>query len=316
MLAMRWPAAFSDPKWAFETKWDGIRCLVYSKAETVRLQSRTGRDITRTYPEVAVVPDARPVVLDGEIVAFDAKGRPSFGTLAQRMNLQDAGQIKKAAIQLPLSLVVFDILFLDRVDLTQLAWSARRARLEQLNLPTPYVCSQVELDAGEALWEAITAENLEGMVAKRIASQYRPGQRSPDWRKIGRVQRIRAVVGGYSLGTGARSASFGSLLLGLVDGERLRYIGSVGTGFDASALRMIRSALDEMGTADMPFHSDAEIPRHSIWIEPQLVAEVEFKEWTGPAKLRAPSFKGFSNQAWQTVTWEQEGPRASEPEFG
>jgi len=313
MLAVRWPTPFSDPEWAFETKWDGIRAIIYSDAGTVRLQSRTGRDLTKTYPETAVAPDPRPIVLDGEIVAFDANGRPSFGTLAQRMNLQDSGQIRKAATALPLSLVVFDILFLDGDELTQLPWNERRSRLEQLKLPPPYVCSQVELESGEALWEAISAESLEGMVAKRITSRYRPGQRSPDWRKIALVQRIRAVVGGYSLGEGARSASFGSLLLGLVDGERLRYIGSVGTGFDAQTLRMIRDALDQMGTREMAFYPDPEIPRHSLWVEPHLVAEVEFKEWTGPAKLRAPSFKGFTGEAWQMVTWEREGPSIARP---
>ena len=154
------------------------------------------------------------------------------------------------------------------------------------------------------------------MVAKRIDSPYRPGTRSPDWRKVARVDQVRAVVGGFLPGEGSRAATFGSLLLGLVDGDRLRYIGSVGTGFDGPTLHAIRAALDQMVQPISPFHSDTEIPGPARFVAPSLTALVEFKEWTGAGKLRAPSFKGFTDDDWETVTWSSEGPPAPRTESG
>ena len=146
------------------------------------------------------------------------------------------------------------------------------------------------------------------MVAKRIDSAYHPGSRSPEWRKVARVDHVRAVVGGYLPGERSRTATFGSLLLGLVDGERLRYIGSVGTGFTGETLRAIRRALDEMATAHSPFHEASDIARAAVYVEPSLTALVEFKEWTHTGKLRAPAFKGFTDDEWSSLTWDAEGP--------
>ncbi len=154
------------------------------------------------------------------------------------------------------------------------------------------------------------------MVAKKLGSLYRPGARSEDWRKISRVVQVRAVVGGFVVGDGSRSETFGSLLLGLVDGERLRHIGSVGTGFNHATLRAIRSALDQMVTLESPFHPDTEIPREATFVEPQLVAMVEFKEWTRDGKLRAPSFKGFTDDPPEAATFREEGPPTPRTESG
>ena len=169
---------------------------------------------------------------------------------------------------------------------------------------------------GKTLWEAIRQQALEGMVAKKTDSPYRPGARSEDWRKISRVEQVRAVVGGFIAGDGSRSDTFGSLLLGLADGERLRHIGSVGTGFDQPTLQAIRQALDQMVRPDSPFADNSEIPHDATFVDPQLVATVEFKEWTRVGKLRAPSFKGFTDDPPEAATWQEEGPPTPRTESG
>ena len=308
MLATSWPDPFSDPGWSFEVKWDGVRTLLYCDERGVELRSRTGREVTSRYPEIVSAGLARTAVIDGEIVAFDSSGRPSFGLLQGRMNLTGAGRIAAIASETPVTFMAFDLLYLGESDLTTLPWEERRARLEGLALEPPLVTADVMAGAGESLWEFVEQRSLEGMVAKRHGSPYRPGLRSSDWRKIARVQQVRAVVGGFTPGEGGRSGSFGSLLLGLVSDDGLRWIGAVGTGFDEHALREIRAALDHMTIPECPFLPDRELPRQATWVEPALVAIVEFKEWTAGPRLRAPSFKGFGDVAVAAVTWEAEGP--------
>ncbi len=144
-------------------------------------------------------------------------------------------------------------------------------------------------------------------MAKRYGSTYRPGARSPNWRKIPHIHRTRAVVGGFTESEGTRTGVFGALLLGLWDGDRLRYVGSVGTGFDDASARAIRSALDEMVTGESPFHEDEAIPVGTL-VHPHLVAEIAYKQWTRAGRLRAPSFKGFSDRPHESATWAEEGP--------
>jgi bifunctional non-homologous end joining protein LigD len=158
------------------------------------------------------------------------------------------------------------------------------------------------------MWGFVQERGMEGLVAKRLGSRYRPGQRSADWRKVPSLVSTRAVVAGYTPGSGGRSATFGGLLLGLWDGDRLRFIGSVGTGFDDAALRAIRAALDELRTERSPFSLDASLPAEAVWVEPRLVAVVQFREWTEAGRLRAPVFKGFSDESVASITWEEEGP--------
>jgi bifunctional non-homologous end joining protein LigD len=303
MLATRHPAPFSDPEWAFEVKWDGVRAIAGWDGEELTVRSRTGRVITPTYPELESLRALPPCVLDGEIVAFDERGRPSFGLLQQRMNLRSGARASSP----PISFMAFDLLHQD-VPLIGQPWSERRRLLAGLPLPVPFVVAEPVVGDGDALWEAVVEEGLEGMVGKQMDSTYRPGIRSNSWRKVGRVDQVRAVVGGYLPGEGSRASSFGSLLLGLVEGDNLRYIGSVGTGFAGETLGAIREALDEMTTSRSPIQPGTEIDRHAVFVDPQLTALVEFKEWTRAGRLRAPSFKGFTDDGWEAATWAAEGP--------
>jgi bifunctional non-homologous end joining protein LigD len=304
MLAVRRDLPFSDPEWAFEPKWDGVRALAYWDGERLTLRSRRGRDITPVYPELVHITPDRAVVLDGEIIALAAEGRPSFGMLQNRMNV---GSPDRATIEAyPVHYMVFDLLY-DREPIIEQPWTERRERLEKVQLGSGVLVEPV-VGEGEDLWLAILEQRLEGMVAKRLGSTYQPGIRSYDWLKVPRTETVRAVVGGWVMGERSRASTFGSLLLGLVDGDRLRYIGSVGTGFDNLTLRAIRGALDEMAADRSPFHPDLEMPTEIRFVTPHLVALVEFKEWTRTDKLRAPSFKGFTDDRWDETTWESEGP--------
>ncbi len=312
MAATRWPRAFSAPGWAFEVKWDGVRAIASWDGDKLVIRSRRGRDITPTYPDLRWSGSGPPAILDGEIVALDAAGRPSFGQLQQRMNLRRGAP---AAADIPVSFMVFDLLYLESPLIGE-PWKERRRQLETLALPPPYVVPDLVMEDGETLWEAIRQQELEGMVAKRVESPYLPGARSRDWRKVSRVEQVRAVVGGFTAGEGSRTDTFGSMLLGLTDGDRLRHIGSVGTGFDHSTLHAIRQALDQMVIARSPFHDDSEIPVDATFVDPQLVAMVEFKEWTRAGKLRAPSFKGFADDPPEAATWQEEGPPTPRTESG
>ena len=307
MLASPWPAPFTDPGWLFEMKWDGVRAVLAWDGEQPVLYSRTGREVTGSYPELAGFAPGRPCVLDGEIVAFDEQGRPSFPSLQKRIGIGGGMLATQAARANPISYVVFDLLF-DGEDLRNRPIEQRLERLGALNLPAPLVGSAVVETEGEALFAAVAERGLEGIVAKRLGSRYRPGERSPDWRKIPHVRVVRAVVGGFTPGGGGRTGTFGSLALGLWEGTRLRWIGSVGTGFDDVALRAIRAALDEMTVTESPFEKDSDLPAGTTWVVPHLVARVEFKEWTTAGRLRAPSFKGFLADPAEEQTWEAEGP--------
>ena len=228
MLATPWPAPFADEDWLFELKWDGVRGLLSVDEQGPRLHSRAGNDMTSTYPELLQGPLPSQVVLDGEIVAFDERGHPSFELLQGRMNLKWR---EKTDSSIPISFVVFDLLH-DRQSLVGHKLEERLARLAEISLPPGLVVpDRFEGDA-KPLWDFVTNHNLEGIVAKRLGSRYQPGVRSPDWRKVGHFQQVRAVVGGYTPGSGGRGASFGALLLGLWFEGGLRWIGSVGTGFD------------------------------------------------------------------------------------
>lgn len=307
MLATRWPAAFDHPDWWFEPKWDGVRMLVTIEQGSPVLRSRSGRDVTAVYPELGAITTRRAVVVDGEVVAFDQRGRPSFQLLQGRMNLSGPARAREAARLTPVHFMAFDLLY-DGEELIGRPLEERRERLVALGLPNPAVLADGVDREGEALMRAVVAEGLEGIVAKRKGSVYRPGVRSADWRKVANVRRLRAVVGGFTPGTGARAGRFGALLVGLWDGEKLRWIGSVGTGFDDEALGSIRATLDQLARPECPFHPTPELPSEATWVEPDLVAEVEYKQFTSGGRLRAPSFKGFSDRASNEVTWEGEGP--------
>ena len=292
MLATPWDRPFSDPEWWFELKWDGYRAIAYCGRDRTELRSRRGNDVGYRFPEVAAMRWEREVVLDGEIVAFDEAGAPSFFLLGQR----------------PANFVVFDLLF-HGGDRCGLPFEARRALLDQVDMPNPAVLSQPVLADGEALFEAVGDLRMEGIVAKRAGSLYYPGRRSPDWRKIPHKHRGRAVVGGYLIGEGARSSTFGSMLLGLWVDDGLRFVGSVGSGFTERALIEIKPTLDSLRRARTPFVNQVDVPGLKVYIEPRIAVEIEYRQWTPYDRLRAPVFKGLAiDVASESVTWESDGP--------
>lgn len=292
MLATPWPDAFDDDGWWFEVKWDGYRAIVGNDGGRLRARSRRGLDLLGRFPEVSKLPIPDDVVLDGEVIAFDDEGRPSFQLLQMGS---------------PVNLVVFDVLYRDG-DLSELGYEERREVLEGLALPSPIVVPEPTRGSGKALFEAAKRSGLEGIVAKKSGSRYHPGRRSPDWRKVAVKHRLRAVVGGYLAGEGSRASTFGSLLLGLYEGEDLRWIGAVGSGFDGRSLESVYRSLREIERPDSPFVNPVTVPGKKTWVEPRMVVAVEFKEWTRDDRLRAPVFKGVEIADPRTVTWESERP--------
>jgi bifunctional non-homologous end joining protein LigD len=298
MLSVPWPAAFDDPAWWFEVKWDGVRVLVEAEPGRVRLRSRSGRDMSATYPELTGLVVDRPTVLDGEIIAFDSGGVPSFGMLQTRMNAT------RPVAATPVSLVVFDLLHHGEPTVG-LPIEDRWKRLASLDLPG-VVRSEPVQENGMALFEAAKGLGIEGIVAKRVASTYQPGRRSPDWRKVPIRRRTKALVGGFTPGEGGRSSSFGALQLGLWHEGRLRYVGGVGTGFDDVSLVRIRQALDQLGGEPLAVTGDW--PPGTRFVLPVLVAVVEYLNWTSAGRLRGPAFVGFGDDDPAVITWRSEGP--------
>lgn len=291
--------------WVHEVKWDGVRIVLEWDGRSVRLRSRRGLDATTTYPELQGVEFESPCVLDGEVVSLDPSDRPSFELLQARMNV--AAPTVEVQTAVPISFVAFDVLF-SGTPLVDEPWRQRRAVLESLEMPESIVVTDVFAGDPMPLWELVIARNLEGVVAKQTEATYRPGMRSADWRKMANRKTIRAVVCGYTRGEGGRAATFGSLVLGLLDGPAWRWVGAVGSGLSDVALGAIRASLDEMAIDD-PVLEDGALPKHITWVEPRLVAVVEFKEWTGAGRLRAPVFKGFTKDDPGDITWSAEGPR-------
>ncbi|WP_305884687.1 non-homologous end-joining DNA ligase [Micromonospora sp. RHAY321] len=286
------------PGWAYEFKWDGVRAIGYV-ADGVRLLSRNDRDITRAYPELdelANLLTGRKAVLDGEIVALDGKGRPSFSALQHRMHVRAPSAALVGTT--PVRIYVFDLLHLDGRDLTNLPYTERRSALEQLELSgtsidtPPYWTG----DAGRDLATAAADLGLEGVVAKQLGSAYEPGRRSPAWVKVPLNDTVEVIVGGYKPGAGRREGTIGSLLLGMYDADdRLTYIGHVGTGFTQSALRDLLQRLNPLRRPDPPFGSPVprEHARGAVWVDPALVGDVTFRSWTPDHRLRHPSWKGL-----------------------
>lgn len=300
MLATPWPTPFSDDGWLFEPKWDGIRGVVTWDGESAEIHTRRGTEVSSRYPELTRLGGLPPCVLDGEIVALGDAGVPSFERLQQRMNrLGGRGAVH------PVSFIAFDLLQVDGDPLTAEPLEARIERLASFALPAPY--GRIEPTEGEglSLWAVVAERDLEGMVAKRLGSQYRPGIRSPDWRKIHNLHTARVLVGGFTAGEGGRARTFGALLLGLPAEGALRWVGAVGSGFSDEALSVIRTALDEMRSERSPFHPDPEIPA-ATWVEPNLVAAVGYRNWTVAGRLRHPVFKGFTDDGPAAITGEGE----------
>lgn len=298
MLAEGGHQPFDDPHWRFEAKLDGVRTLAYVTTDGTRLVSRTGRDHTAQYPELnnlAQYVNALQAVIDGEIVAHDAQGRPSFQRLQQRVNVTSERDIARLRRSTPVTLYAFDVLWYDGEELTTRPLEERRDLLERITTVSPAVRLPLFLDGdGTALFEAAKGLGLEGMIAKRIGSPYTPGRRSKDWRKVKALKTQDCVILGWTTGGGSRSQSLGALLLGaIVDGELVR-IGQVGTGFTEDTLAMLLERLAPLERPE-PAVDDPELRRlrGSHHVEPVLVCEVEYLAVTDGRRLRAPSFKGL-----------------------
>jgi bifunctional non-homologous end joining protein LigD len=294
------------PLWRYEFKWDGVRALLSVRPDDaggITINARSGNDITGTYPEVVAVGaellealGSTSVRLDGEIVAFDAAGRPSFEVLQGRMAVNSRRRAQGLAAQIPVAFMVFDVLILGEQAAYTLPYDERRRLLETLPLQPPPSLRAPDVTGSQMLIIA-REQGLEGIVAKRGDRPYEPGRRSASWVKFPLKQRQHVVIAGWEEGQHGRAGQLGALLVGVHDAGRLIYAGRVGTGFSNAALREMQQRLAELATDEPPFADLASIPKREVrgahWVRPTLVASVEFRNWTAEGRLRAPSYKGL-----------------------
>jgi bifunctional non-homologous end joining protein LigD len=282
--------------WGYEVKWDGIRTILFADHGLVRLQGRNFSDFTPRYPEVRALArelGARRIVLDGEVVAFDEEGRPSFERLQTRMHLASESAVRRRMADIPATYVIFDLLYLEGRTTISLPYEDRRGLLEELELEGPaWRTPGYHRGEGGALLDATERLGLEGVMAKRLDSPYEPGRRSSAWIKVKNVCSQEVVIGGYTPGAGTRGGRVGALAVGYHDDERLVYAGKVGTGFTEATLALLSRELEPLRTDESPFEG-RQPPKDTLFVEPRLVATVEFREWTKSGTLRAPSFKGL-----------------------
>jgi bifunctional non-homologous end joining protein LigD len=306
MLARTAARPPAEDGWAFEIKWDGVRALAYLD-DALRLESRTGEDLTNRYPELGgLAADVdRPTILDGEIVAFDEQGRPSFQRLQARMGLTSQRQVELRSSEVPVTYMAFDVLYRDDALTIELPYEERRELLAAMELDGPsWQAPAHHLGEGAALLAATRDQQLEGVVAKRLGSTYRPGRRTHDWLKVRNTRSQELVIGGWMPGEGGRSGRMGSLLVGYWDSTAeeegrlgrpplLVFAGGVGTGFTQDELDRLTRMLTARSRDESPFDVGGPKRRGARWCEPELVCEVEFREWTRDGTLRAPSYKGL-----------------------
>jgi len=295
MLATLGTHAFSRPGWLYEVKYDGVRVLAERQGASLELYGRAGQSFTARYPEIVAALRTLPIerfVLDGEVVALDERGRPSFQRLQARMHLTRAPDVGRARGTTPVTGVFFDALAIDGRDLRGLPLASRKECLSLL-VPARGVIHYGAhvLEQGEAFYDAASEQQLEGIVAKRVASRY-TGGRSPDWIKIKCQRRQEFVVGGYTSPQGSRTR-FGALHVGVYERDALVYVGRVGTGFDGATLDAIWQRLQPLRRASSPFARGTPTGRGHTWVEPTLVAEVRFTEWTDEGGIRHPAFLGL-----------------------
>ena len=292
------PPPEQEQRWAFEMKWDGVRAVVYLDRGDLRVLTRNDREVAATYPELAGLAHQlrdRRMILDGEVVAFDEAGRPSFGELQARMHVRAPG--RALLDRVPVSLLVFDLLHVDGTSLVGAPYDERRSALEGLDLAGDRWAVPPAFDGqGAEALAASKAQGLEGVLAKRHDSLYLPGRRSPHWIKVKHVRMQEVVVGGWSPGAGRRQGGIGSLLLGVPDEDgRLVYAGHVGTGFSDRVLADLGTRLRAAERSTSPFAD--EVPRahakDAHWVTPRLVGEVTFSEWTRDGMMRHPSWRGL-----------------------
>jgi bifunctional non-homologous end joining protein LigD len=301
-----------DDAWVFEMKWDGYRAIATVRDGSVTFRSRNGLDFTSTYPELQQLSQAvtGDVVLDGEIVALDAKGRPNFGLLQTRSGITSPRDVERARLSQGVEFFVFDILERDGRSLTTHPYTERRKELREAVLDVGVV--RVPPQAGTDLDAALATSRklgLEGVMAKRASSPYRLGRRSRDWLKLKHTLTQEVVIAGWRPGKGARSDTIGSLLLGVPGAGGLEYVGRVGSGFSERDLTGLRARLDRMARETSPLvGTPAADAKDAHWVAPNLVGEVEYAEMTADGRLRAPTWRGWRpNKNPTDVT---RGPRA------
>jgi bifunctional non-homologous end joining protein LigD len=295
MLARLATMPAHEDDFGFEIKWDGIRAVLYSgkRKGDVMLENRNLRDITFKYPELHPLAGLNAVV-DGEIVALDEHGRPSFEQLQGRMHLSTEAAVRNRMNDIPVRFMAFDLIWHDGRDLTELPYTERRAALEALDLNGD--CWQTpswRAGDGSALLAAARDQQLEGVMAKRLDSPYCPGKRTKYWLKVKAKMNQEFVIGGWQLGEGRREKTIGALLLGYFDDGDFKYAGKVGTGFNERELQMLVKELKSRERKTSPFAGAPAPPRGSIFVEPELVAEVEFTEWTREGIVRQSAYKGL-----------------------
>jgi bifunctional non-homologous end joining protein LigD len=302
MLATSISDPFDGPDWLFEIKWDGYRAVAFIEKEKVRLISRNQNELTHRYPELkdlAKSVKAKTAILDGEVVALDEQGRPSFSLMQQRTGFRTGGRRGVANAGVSVLYYAFDLLYLDGYDWRKVPLEERKKKLASiLTTGDSLRYSDHYENQGKALFEMAREKDLEGILAKRRDSTYQE-RRSSDWLKIKIRHRIECVIGGYTEPEGSR-AHFGSIVLGLYDKQdRLIHVGQAGSGFNQKSLGEIWGMLQKRETKQKPFYGEVEALRKVTWVKPDLVAEIEYAEWTegassgsGP-KLRAPVFLGL-----------------------
>jgi len=289
-----------ESAWAFEVKWDGVRALGSIADDELELASSNGKDISIRYPELTGIVEqlhGHSALLDGEVVRLDGNGRPDFGALQARMHLTRPAEIAKLAAAAPVTWVLFDLLAFDGTDATGLPYEDRRRLLEQLIEPGPYwQVPRAEIGDGTALLDVVRERGLEGVMAKRLGSPYAVGKRSPSWRKIKVRQHQELVVGGWRRGrdSGNRAGTIGALLVGSYDGDRLVYAGRVGSGLTQADLRRLQAHFAEHTVDACPFDPPPTRAEQAdaVWVEPDLVVEVAFTEWSHDDRLRHPVYLG------------------------
>jgi len=303
MLAVPGGLPEDDGEWAIEFKWDGIRVLLWIDGGRPRAVSRGGHDITRSFPELAELAESvgsDQVVLDGEMVVLDEDGRPSFSRLQHRIHTASAKDSQRAARVDPASMVIFDLLHLNGRSLLADPYDDRRSALERLGVTGPSwgVTPSFTQERGEDVLRSAVELGMEGVVAKRRTSSYRPGARGRDWIKVKSVRNQEVVIGGWTEGRGDRRSTFGALLLGLPaegPGRKLTYIGKVGTGFSRLAREELMEGLRAGVRKTSPFVGTlpASLERTARWVRPNQVGEVRFSDWTPDGILRHPVWRGI-----------------------
>ncbi|MEO7261715.1 MAG: non-homologous end-joining DNA ligase [Jatrophihabitantaceae bacterium] len=301
------PAPAEDGQWAYEPKWDGCRALAFLDGGRVRFRSRNDLDVSVSYPELdglGAQLGRRQAVLDGEVVAFGDDGLPDFARLQKRMHVSRPAEAQRLSGTDPVQYLIFDLLHLDGSATVGLPYRQRRQLLEELKLDgAHWQCPRFFIGNGAMLLQASKQLGLEGVVAKRLTSTYRPGRRSPDWRKLKNIRTQEVVVLGWQPGNGRRAGAIGSVLVGVpLDGAAgegetagLRYAGKVGTGFTQAALIALHRRLQPLARPTPALATPP--PRANTlgaqWVQPRLVAEVAFVEWTPDGRLRHPVWRGL-----------------------